>query len=85
MFDDSFEAAAASQEVRYRQMGLSGLCPTCRQCGFVTACGGRYLPHRYAEGRGFDNPSVYCADLMRIIGHIASTVSSELRLDTTAP
>jgi len=29
-----------------------------------------YLPHRYSKQNGFDNPSIYCNDLMKLITHI---------------
>ena len=43
---------------------------TCRQCPVVTSCGGGLYAHRYRSETGFDNPSVYCADLKQIITHI---------------
>jgi uncharacterized protein len=36
------------------------------------------LPHRYRVANGFDNPSVYCADLMKLITHIRGAVGREL-------
>ena len=42
----------------------------CRGCVERDTCGGGYLPHRYSRDRGFDNPSVWCADLLRLFGHI---------------
>ena len=43
--------------------GPSTLCQKCKQCPVLQICGGGYVAHRYSEGTGFDNPSVYCADL----------------------
>ena len=31
------------------------------------SAGGGYLPHRFSEKNGFDNPSVYCYDLWELI------------------
>jgi uncharacterized protein len=42
----------------------------CRSCPERDICGGGYLPHRYSRDRGFDNPSVWCADLLRLFAHI---------------
>jgi uncharacterized protein len=42
----------------------------CRACPEQNTCGGGYLPHRYSGARGFDNPSVWCADLLRLFAHI---------------
>ena len=33
----------------------------------MTTCGGGLYAHRFGRGNGFDNPSVYCADLARLI------------------
>ena len=46
------------------------LCDTCRACPEVNLCGGGYLPHRYSKGNGFNNPSIWCLDILKIIGHM---------------
>lgn len=53
-----------------RRHGIGDLSPACRRCPVVRACGGGMYAHRYRSGSGFDNPSVYCADLLKLIGHI---------------
>jgi uncharacterized protein len=70
IFTDPLDAAARHPGVQARQQGLDGLCATCRQCPVVTSCGGGLYAHRYRSGNGFDNPSVYCADLGKIITHV---------------
>jgi uncharacterized protein len=62
-----------------RQRGLEGLCETCRSCNVVTICGGGLYAHRYRSGAGFDNPSVYCADLMKLIGYIGQEIRQAKR------
>jgi uncharacterized protein len=42
----------------------------CAACPERDTCAGGYLPHRYSSSRGFDNPSVWCADLLKIFTHI---------------
>jgi uncharacterized protein len=42
----------------------------CRSCTERNTCGGGYLPHRYSSGSDFDNPSVWCADLLAFFRHI---------------
>jgi uncharacterized protein len=44
----------------------------CRNCVEKDTCAGGYLPHRYSAANGFDNPSVWCADLLKLFGHIRS-------------
>lgn len=64
----SISEAAAYQGIRARQSGVEGLCDTCRACPVVQHCGGGLYAHRYRPGgSGFNNPSVYCADLLALI------------------
>jgi uncharacterized protein len=42
----------------------------CRACPEHDTCAGGYLPHRFSTARGFDNPSVWCADLLKIFTHL---------------
>jgi len=61
-----------------RQMGLAGLSASCHDCHLRDICGGGFYPHRYRVGDGFRNPSVYCADLMRLITVIRKYVVGEM-------
>ncbi len=55
------------------------LCETCEGCEFRNECGGGHLSHRYSSSRRFDNPSVYCSDLMRIFSHVRARVLGDVR------
>lgn len=54
------------------------LCAKCRQCKFMNACGGGYLPHRFSRKNGFDNPSVYCDDLYSMFENMQSVLERHL-------
>ncbi|MEV2269251.1 FxsB family cyclophane-forming radical SAM/SPASM peptide maturase [Nonomuraea africana] len=69
VFRHTLDDVAAHPGIRARQRGLDGLAETCRRCPVVDSCGGGLYPHRYRAG-GFDNPSVYCADLLQLITHV---------------
>jgi uncharacterized protein len=69
------DEAARHPAITARQQGLAGLCATCRDCPVVISCGGGLYAHRYRDGNGFDNPSVFCADLKKLIMHIRSSPS----------
>jgi uncharacterized protein len=71
VFDDGLDVVAKHPGITARQHGLSGLCQTCQQCPVVTSCGGGLYTHRYRAGTGFANPSVFCADLLKLITHIS--------------
>ncbi|MGW2409731.1 FxsB family cyclophane-forming radical SAM/SPASM peptide maturase [Streptomyces sp. NPDC001739] len=78
VFRHSFDQALAHPGMAARRSGRAGLAAQCRSCALVEVCGGGNYAHRYrADTGGFTNPSVYCADLERLIRHIAA------RLDAT--
>ena len=42
----------------------------CRGCPEQFTCSGGYHPHRYSPQRQFNNPSAWCADLLKIFAHM---------------
>ncbi|HEV2783686.1 MAG TPA: FxsB family cyclophane-forming radical SAM/SPASM peptide maturase [Actinophytocola sp.] len=75
---DSFDAALTLPDVLARQTGSAGLPATCRACRLRTVCGGGLRAHRFRAGAGFDNPSVYCPDLFRLITHVRARLADDL-------
>jgi uncharacterized protein len=51
-------------------------CAECRACPLFGPCGGGYFVDRYSSRGGFDNPSVYCADMKVLIPHIAGALKA---------
>ena len=72
VFEHALDLVEQHPGIVARQQGLAGLCQTCRECPVVTSCGGGLYAHRYRSPAGFANPSVYCADLLKLITHIKS-------------
>ena len=66
---DFCEIATASP---FHAQILDGLpLPTgCRLCPERETCAGGHLPNRYSTARRFDNPSVWCADLLALFAHV---------------
>ncbi|MGW5846717.1 FxsB family cyclophane-forming radical SAM/SPASM peptide maturase [Streptomyces sp. NPDC055254] len=62
-----------------RQLGREALADGCRTCALVDVCGGGHYPHRFRDGEGFRQPSVYCADLQALIRHIAAALQRATR------
>jgi uncharacterized protein len=70
-FDDLRLGLPLVHRAVHEGMPLPSLCEICHE---RDVCGGGYLPHRYSRANGFDNPSVWCADILRLFGHIRSQV-----------
>ncbi|UXA17726.1 radical SAM protein [Mycobacterium sp. SMC-4] len=59
---------------------FEGAIPPPRKCGTcpeLLTCGGGYMPHRYSREHGFDNPSVWCADIVKLFGHMRAVVRAD--------
>jgi uncharacterized protein len=70
VFHHSIDEVARHDAIVSRRRGLDGLSAACRSCPVVETCGGGLFAHRYRTGSGFDNPSVFCADLKKLITHV---------------
>ena len=71
VFRHALDTVAQHPGIAAREQGAAGLCQTCRDCPVVSSCGGGLYTHRYRDGTGFANPSVYCPDLLTLISHIS--------------
>ena len=57
------------------------LCKKCTMCPLEEICGGGFLGHRYSKAKGFDNTSIYCNDLAKLICYIQNKVYDNLPKD----
>ncbi|GLR45821.1 hypothetical protein GCM10007880_63390 [Mesorhizobium amorphae] len=83
--DTAIASIAASNHLAVHRQLLSkpGLSVTCQECAIVDICGGGSLPHRFGE-HGFDNPTVYCGEMIGLVAHVRSRVQ-ELLSETVKP
>lgn len=75
VFRHGFAEFASHPGVLARQTGADGISDTCRRCPVLRSCGGGLYGHRYRAENGFDNPSVFCADLRSLVEGIADRVT----------
>ncbi|WP_327694639.1 radical SAM/SPASM protein FxsBH, inactivated beta-hydroxylase extension form [Streptomyces sp. NBC_00459] len=75
VFRHGFEEYARHPGVQARQLGIEGVSETCRRCPVVESCGGGLYAHRYSTTSGFDNPSVFCADLRAFVEGVAERIT----------
>jgi len=80
VFSGGFGAALEHPMTVARQIGREALAPDCLACPVADTCGGGLYPHRYRQGEGFLNPSVYCQDLLRLIRHVRERILTDLSL-----
>jgi uncharacterized protein len=76
----SFDEALDHPTTVARQIGIDALSRQCVDCEVVEICGGGLYPHRFRDGDGFRNPSVYCEDLREVITHVRDRVVADLSL-----
>jgi uncharacterized protein len=75
---DPFDSAMFHPAIVARQLGLKALGEECLVCELRRICGGGLYAHRYRQGSGFRNRSVYCQDLYALISHIRSRLKGDL-------
>jgi len=83
--EHSFDDALRHPGIGARQQSVAALSPTCRSCPVMAVCGGGLYAHRYSEGQGFAHPSVYCADLRKLIEHVSAIMTTDLERLTSLP
>ena len=77
VFEHPVDAVARHPGIVARQQGVTALSRACRECPVVSSCGGGLYTHRYRVQNGFDNPSVYCPDLLALISHVSRARPAE--------
>ena len=75
---------AIEQDPLWREIlnASTELNPVCNACVWRNCCGGGHIVSRWSDDARFDNPSVYCADLKKIIGHVWNRINTTLYLET---
>jgi uncharacterized protein len=56
--------------------------PSCRACPELNVCGAGMPAHRFSDDRGYNNPTVFCADQKRLIAHLRRRIRRSLSVDT---
>jgi uncharacterized protein len=79
MHNDLNELGNARPLVRDLVAGVISKPDACRSCPELDTCGGGYMPHRYSRANGFNNPSVWCADILKVFAY------ARQRLDAHRP
>jgi uncharacterized protein len=73
-FDDLHKGLPLLHRVVHEGMPM---CATCNACRERDTCSGGYLPHRYSSINGFDNPSIWCEDLLTLFAHVRNYIDTK--------
>lgn len=74
IFDNAIDDVRNEPRWKDAREASINLSAKCRECKFMNACGGGYLPHRFSKNNGYDNPSVYCDDLYAMFENMQSVL-----------
>ena len=74
----TFDDALAAPAILAEQRSAATVPVQCRRCEIVALCGGGLRAHRFHPTAGFDQRSVYCPDLLRLIPYIRDRVRADL-------
>lgn len=80
----SLEEALQTPLAKLYRLSGTMLSKKCLACPISETCGAGYIPHRYSIKNAFNNPSVYCNDLMKLITHIQNRVIENLPAEIIA-
>lgn len=72
-FDDLHKGLPLLHRIVHEGIPMSA---TCERCPERATCGGGYLPHRYSRARGFDNPSIWCQDLLKLLAYVRNYIAT---------
>lgn len=72
-FDDLHMGSPLLHRFVHEGFPLSAACNACPE---LSTCGGGYLPHRYSRANGFDNPSIWCKDLLKLFTYVRDYIDS---------
>ncbi len=78
IYKNTIDDAMHHANVRMRLEGAKHLCNACQDCYVVDFCGSGYIPNRYSSKNMYNNPSIYCKDLEKIINHIYGSVENQI-------
>lgn len=71
----SLSDIATSDEFRTYHIAQKPSSAICANCSLLRVCGGGMVTHRFKEGRGYENPTVFCADqkflIERVFRHLS--------------
>lgn len=82
LFDDLNLIYKESNLARMYYYSHNNLCDFCQNCPIEAVCGGGYIGHRFSPNNEFDNPSIYCKEIIELVCYIQNEVLKDLSIET---
>jgi uncharacterized protein len=76
ILDTSIDALLASRSFDQYYREQRPRSATCAACPDLGICGGGMVAHRWSSERGFDNPTVFCADQRHLIAAMREALTA---------
>ena len=70
---------AASPQFHAYHLAQRPSSPICLACPQLKVCGGGMVTHRFKDGAGYDNPTVFCADQKLLIARMETLLAPYLK------
>jgi uncharacterized protein len=80
VLEDRLATIADTHEYRQYVSLQNPTSKICKSCKHLRVCGGGMSLYRWNQENGYDNPSVYCSDHQRLIGHVERSLRDHLLL-----
>ncbi|OXB06561.1 radical SAM protein [Flavobacterium pectinovorum] len=68
-------------KIYYNSHSQDNLCESCQNCPIMPVCGGGYLGHRFSPINEFNNPSIYCREIIELVCYIQNEVLRDISND----
>lgn len=81
VIDNNLSEAYNSKLINLYYNSHQILCTICKKCPINSICGGANLTSRYSKNQGFNNTSIYCKDVIKLISHIQNRVFEVIGID----
>ncbi|MGH7025566.1 MAG: cyclophane-forming radical SAM/SPASM peptide maturase YhhB [Caulobacteraceae bacterium] len=75
---NALDEIVASPEFRAYHLAQQPSSPICQTCPQLKVCGGGMVTHRFKDGAGYDNPTVFCADQKVLIARMEALLAPYL-------
>jgi uncharacterized protein len=67
---------ASSAEFQAYHQAQRPSAAACQACPILKVCGGGMVAHRFKDGSGYNNPTVFCADQMHLVSRMEDHIAA---------